>query len=141
MRYVQELRFRLTYADCDPAQVVYYAAYYAWFERTSTEWLLSKGIRIPEMQARFGATIASRASGCEYLAPTTLYDNLSCRMSIGALGETSMTFAFDMVRDDRVLVAKGFNTLVTVIPGLGAVPIPPALRNILASDSSGAGNV
>lgn len=133
-RPVQEVRFRLTYADCDPAQVVYYAAYYPWFERTSTEWWFSKGIRIDRLAESHGVTLVSRASGCEYLAATHVYDQLACRMYIGRVGVSSVTFTFEMVRlDDRVTVASGFNTLVTITPDAGSTPIPAALRELLAS--------
>lgn len=133
-RIVQELQFRLTYADCDPAQVVYYAAYYPWFERTSTEWWYSNHIWIDKLAESHGVALLSRASGCEYLATTRVYDQLVCRMSIGRIGETSMTLDFDMVRrDDDVLVASGFITLVTITPGAGPAPIPAGLRALLAS--------
>jgi acyl-CoA thioester hydrolase len=135
-RPVQELRFRLAYADCDPAQVVYYAAYYPWFERTSTEWWYSKGVRLDKMVESHGVAIVSRASGCEYLAPTRVFDLLACRMYIGRLGETSVTFNFEMVRlDDLVTVASGFNTLVTITPGAGPKRIPASLRELLQAET------
>lgn len=132
----QELRFRLAYADCDPAQVVYYAAYYPWFERTSTEWWYSKGVRLDRMVESHGVAIVSRASGCEYLARTQVFDSLACRMYIGRLGETSITFDFEMVRlDDQVTVATGFNTVVTITPGGGPTPVPASLRELLQAGS------
>jgi acyl-CoA thioester hydrolase len=135
----QVMRFRLSYADCDPAQVVYLAAYYPWFERTSTEWWLSQGIRIDELPATHGVALVSRASGCEYLARTRVLDLLDCRMRVSRIGRSSATFAFEVVRvDDSVTVAKGFNTLVTLTPEAGAViPIPPALRQILVPAAVG----
>ena len=133
---VQELRFHLAYADCDPAQVVYYAAYYPWFERTSTEWWYSKGVRLDRIVESHGVAIASRASGCEYLATTRVFDHLACRMYVGRLGETSMTFNFEMVRlDDQVTVARGFNTLVAITPGGGPTPIPTSIRELLQAGS------
>ncbi len=35
--------FRLAYSECDPAGIVYYAAYYPWFERIYNEWALENG--------------------------------------------------------------------------------------------------
>lgn len=137
--YVQELRFRLTYADCDPAQLVYFAAYYPWFERTSTEWWLAQGLRIDELPERHGVALVSRASGCEYLAPARVCDRLACRLRFGRIGRTSATFAFDVDRvDDGVRVATGFNTLVWVDPaGGGPVAIPPALRELMGLGDGG----
>lgn len=136
--YVQELAFRLSYADCDPAQIVYYAAYFPWFERTSTEWWVASGYRIDELPREFGVALVSRSAGCEYLAPTRVLDRLVCRMYFSRVGRTSATFAFDVDRlDDGVRVAEGFNTLVTVAAsGGGAVPIPEPLRALMTSDAS-----
>jgi YbgC/YbaW family acyl-CoA thioester hydrolase len=140
--YVQELEFRLTYADCDPAQVVYYAAYFPWFERTSTEWWVAQGYRLDELPSRFGVALVSRSAGCEYLAPTRVLDRLACRMHFSRVGRTSATFAFDVDRlDDGVRVAEGFNTLVTIGAGDGRpAPIPPALRSLMRSDAGRAGD-
>jgi acyl-CoA thioesterase FadM len=55
-------------------------------------------------------------------------------MYIGRLGERSVTFTFDLVRlDDRVTVASGFNTLVTISPNAGSTPIPQSLRQLFAT--------
>ncbi len=139
---MQELRFRLSYADCDPAQIVYYAAYFEWFERTSSEWWVAQGYRIDELPQRLGVVLVSRSAGCEYLAPTRVLDRLACRMYFGRVGRTSATFAFDVDRlDDGVRVAEGFNTLVTVDAAGGRpTPIPPVLRALMGSDAGGAGD-
>ncbi len=139
-RYVQELAFRLSYADCDPAQIVYYAAYFPWFERTSTEWWIAQGHRIDELPRRVGVALVARSAGCEYLAPTRVLDRLVCRMHFSRVGRTSATFAFDVDRlDDGVRVAEGFNTLVTIdVRSGGAVAIPAELRALMASDAGGA---
>lgn len=136
-RPLKVMRVRLSYADCDPAQVVYFAAYYPWFERTSTEWWLSVGIRIDELASTHGVTMVSRASGCEYLATTRVLDLLECRMTVGRIGETSVTLRFEMVRlEDEVTVAAGFNTLVILSPETGRpVPIPAAFLDLLRPDS------
>lgn len=136
--YRQRLDFRLSYADCDPAQIVYYAAYYTWFERTSTEWWAAQGVRLDELPERFGVALVSRSSGCEYLAPTRVLDRLACQLYFSRLGRSSATFAFDVDRlGDSVRVAQGFNTLVTIDATAGRpVPIPAPLRALMVSDAS-----
>jgi YbgC/YbaW family acyl-CoA thioester hydrolase len=137
--YVQQLSFRLSYADCDPAQIVYYAAYFHWFERTSTEWWVDQGYRIDELPQQFGVSLVSRSAGCEYLAPTRVLDRLVCKMYFSRVGRSSATFAFDVDRiDDGVRVAEGFNTLVTVDAAGGRpAPIPPQLRALMVSGAGG----
>jgi YbgC/YbaW family acyl-CoA thioester hydrolase len=138
--YVQQLRFRLTYADCDPAQLVYYATYYAWFERTSSEYWLGRGVRLDHVVKTHGAAFVSRASGCEYLGRAGLYDVLAVSMYFGAVGRRSFTMVFDVIRDgDGVRVATGFNTLVMVDASGAAVPIPEALRAMMPVRSGPSG--
>ena len=66
---LQSMDFRLSYADCDPAGIVYYAAYYPWFERTYTEWTLQWRDTARRPPTIWGARHIARASGCEYLVP------------------------------------------------------------------------
>ena len=40
---LHEIEFRLSYGDCDPAGIVYFAAYYPWFDRTYNEWAFLGG--------------------------------------------------------------------------------------------------
>jgi acyl-CoA thioesterase FadM len=74
----------------------------------------------------------SRASGCEYLARVSLYDPLAVRMWFGKIGRRSFTMSFDVVQEsDEVLVASGFNTMVTVDGTGEPIPIPDSIRELM----------
>jgi acyl-CoA thioester hydrolase len=132
--YLQELDFRLTYSDCDPAGLVYFAAYYPWMERTVTEWWLGSGVEFGSMLERFGAFLVARSTGCEYLAAARPFDLLTARLRLSALGRTSITFAIDIVRrTDDVQVARGTYTLVSVDADQRPSPVPDSIRRMLGS--------
>jgi acyl-CoA thioester hydrolase len=100
--------FRLSYGDCDPAGIVYYAAYFPWFERTYNEWNVTGNHTPDRMPELWGATHISRAAGCEYFVPGMLFDPLRCEMRLGRIGTTSFTTVYDVVHRDREeLIAQG----------------------------------
>lgn len=94
---LQSIKLRLSYADCDPAGIVYYAAYYPWFERVYNEWTVVNDIRPDRMRDLWGATHITRASDCEYLIPGRLFDQFTCEMRLGHLGNTSFSMRFEMI--------------------------------------------
>jgi YbgC/YbaW family acyl-CoA thioester hydrolase len=124
--------FRLSYGDCDPAGIVYYAAYYPWFERTYNEWTFG-GNHTPEsMPELWGATHISRASGCEYFVPGMLFDPLRCEMRLGKIGTTSFTVVFDVVHRDREeLIARGHIVFVFTDMDRTPTPVPDGLLDAL----------
>jgi acyl-CoA thioester hydrolase len=133
---IHELAFRLSYGDCDPAGIVYYAAYYPWFERVYTEWAYLGGHPTERMHELWGATHVSVSSGCTYRVPGRLNDPFTARMRLGRLGTTSFTMTFTVDhRETRETYADGFMTMVFVDRAeLGddvrprPVPIPEGMR-------------
>lgn len=130
-RHVHTLRQRLSYADCDPAGIVYYATWFPLMERVHTEWWLLQGLRFDECQQLFGAVPVTRATECSYLRMTRLFDVVSCGMRVVSVGRSSYRLGFDFVREaDGQPVAEGSLTLVMAGPQ-GAVPLPDRLRDPL----------
>ena len=105
---LHEIDLRLSYGDCDPAGIVYYAAYYPWFERVFNEWTFLNGFPPDRMRELWGSTHVSRSSGCEYLIPGRLFDPFTCRMRLGHVGSTSFSMRFDVDhRDHGQTYARG----------------------------------
>jgi acyl-CoA thioester hydrolase len=128
-------RFRLSYGECDPVGIVYYAAYYPWMERVHTEWVIKSGLTQDENRRRWGVLTVCRASSCEYLSPGKLFDKLTITMRLGNLGGSSYTMVFDISNRSEA-VARGTMTLVCVDDSGRPVTIPDDyLKHI--SDSAG----
>lgn len=129
---LQSMDFRLSYGDCDPAGLVYFAAYYPWMERVYNEWTYLGGFAPTVMRDVWNTTHISRASGCEYLVPGMLFDAITCEMVVARVGVKSVTLAFDFMRKaDRVRLAQGHMVFVFVDDDTRAIAIPDEYKAIL----------
>lgn len=123
---------RLSYADTDPAGILYYAAWFPKMEALQSEFLFLQGLRQDTLKERFGWWTVSRATECEYLAAARLFDVIRIDLRLGRIGASSFRFEFTMTRvDDDVVVARAANTVVTVSPEQSTIRIPAALRERL----------
>lgn len=125
-------RFRLGYADTDPAGILYYAAWLPWMERTQSEWLFLNDWRQDTLLERFGFWTVTRKAECEYLLPVGLYDEIELSLHIGDIGRTSFRFEHRMVRlSDGAEVARA--SVLNVVVGADTRPlqIPDVLRDQL----------
>lgn len=120
---------RLSYADTDPAGILYYAAWFPKMEALQSEFLFLQGLRQDTLIERFGWWTVSRATECEYLAAARLFDEVRIDLRMGRIGTSSFRYEFRMTRiDDEVVVARAANTIVTVSPTQDPVRIPEDLR-------------
>ena len=130
---------RLSYADTDPAGILYYAAWFPRMEALQTEWLFLNGFRQDTLLERFGWWTVSRATHCDYLAAARLFEEITIELRVGEIGTSSVRFDFEMWRrTDEVQVAAASNWLVTVSPDQRPIRIPEPLRRCL--DAAGQGD-
>lgn len=128
---------RLSYADTDPAGIVYYATWFPRMEAVQSEWLLQQGFRQDTLLERFGWWTVSRATHCDYLQAARLFDEITIELRIGELGRSSVRFDFEMWRHtDQTLVATASNWIVTVSPAQKTISIPNAFREFLTDEVS-----
>lgn len=132
--------FRLTYGDTDPAGILYYAAWFPRMEAVQSEFLFLQGLRQDTLVETFGWWTVSRATECEYLVATRLFDEIRIELRLGRIGTSSFRFEHEMWRlGDGVRVAQSSTTVVTVSPDQTPVRIPADLRARLESWHPGAG--
>jgi acyl-CoA thioester hydrolase len=123
---------RLSYADCDPAGILYYAAWFVVMERILSEWFFEQGFRFDTMAELVGGAPVTRSTWCEYLAPAKVYDLVSVEMRIAEVGRSSYRLAFEMTRtgDDVVVARAGIGCVF--LDGSGApAPLPAGFRTVL----------
>ena len=129
---LESMQVRLSYADCDPAGIIYFAAYYPWMERLYNEWTFKGGFPPNRMSELWGASHISRASGCEYFVPTRLFDELTCELRLGDIGNTSLTMACDFVRtEDGMSVAQAYMVFVFIDDDLRPISVPEGMKKVL----------
>lgn len=133
-RTVESLSVRLSYADCDPAQIIYFAAWFPWMERLQSAWMLRHGLRQDELMERFGFGVVTRAAECEYLERCGLFDEVKIDLGVERVGRTSVTWAFRMTRADGAQVATATMTLVSIGGDGHPIPVPPPLLTAVAAD-------
>jgi acyl-CoA thioester hydrolase len=133
-REVHHLDVRLTYADCDPAGILYFAAWFPWMERLQSEWLFLHDLRQDTLAERFGFVTVTRSTECEYLVPAGLFDLVRVSMGIEHLGRSSFRSRVRMTRQgDGALVARGRLALVTTDLENRPVAVPAPLRELLTA--------
>lgn len=121
--------FQLTYADCDPAGIVYFASWFPWMERILTGWLFDQNLPSDQILEQHGFATITRQAECEYLEPAALFDKITMSMVSAVFGRTSIQWRFDIVRStDGALVGRGKITLVIIDRGGKATPVPEVLR-------------
>ncbi|NHF62165.1 acyl-CoA thioesterase [Microcella pacifica] len=123
---------RLSYADTDPAGILYYGSWFPKMEGLQSEFLFMQGFRQDTLAERFGWWTVSRATRCDYLAAARLFDEIRIDLRLGEIGTSSFRFDFEMRRlSDDVLVATASNTAVTVDLSQRPVRIPDDFRRHL----------
>ncbi|MBA6413736.1 acyl-CoA thioesterase [Parahaliea sp. F7430] len=128
--HVQHIR--LSYADTDPAGILYFAAWFPKMEGLQSEFMYLQGLRQDTLKKERGWWTVTRATECEYLAAAELYDLIRMELSIGRIGNSSFAFEYQMWREsDDLLVARGSITIVAVSPEQETVPLPGDLRALV----------
>jgi acyl-CoA thioester hydrolase len=121
-------RLSVRFRDCDAMGHVNHAVYFTYFEQCRlTFWREVTGTPSPHTRL-----IIARA-GCDYRSPAHFGDELEVRLTIGEIGRSSFTLAYEIAQgaDDR-LVASGKTVMVSYDYAAGSsVPLPPATRSLL----------
>lgn len=129
---------RLSYADCDPAGIVYFATWFPLMERVHTGWWLERGYRFDTLEQSHGSVPVTRHAECSYTAFTRLFDVVRCSMRIEGVGRTSYQLGFHFIHvAGGHEVAYGRLGMVNVAPGTGPVPLPDALSAVLTPHAQG----
>lgn len=123
---------RLSYADCDPAGILYYATWFPWMERVQSEWFFLNGLRQDTLADVHGFSTVTRHTECEYLTQVGLFDTIEVRLVRRHIGNTSLTLGCDMWwHEGATLAARGSITIVTLKPDNTPVRVPAILRDAL----------
>lgn len=126
---------RLSYADCDPAGIIYYAAWFVAMERTLTEWFFGHGIRFDTIKEELGCAPVTRSTWCEYLVAASVYDSVDIELRVSHIGRSSYTLGFAMTRQsDGARLAQSGITCVLVGQDGRPTAIPAPFRLALESE-------
>ncbi|MBE6369223.1 MAG: acyl-CoA thioesterase [Lentisphaerae bacterium] len=96
--------YRVPYADTDQMQVVYYANYLEYFERSRTEMLRSVGFPYSEME-KMGFFLPVREVNVIYHSSACYDDLLTLRSWVKEARGARLVIASEVRRNDEVLVS------------------------------------
>jgi acyl-CoA thioester hydrolase len=127
----------LTYADCDPAGIIYYASWFVAMERQLTEWFDAQGLRFNRTGHELGGAPVTRSTWCDYLAPAYVYDLVRVEMRVNRIGRSSYELGFTMIREnDETTLARAAIGCVFVGSDAHPAPLPEAFRRVLERPAS-----
>ncbi|MDO8672810.1 MAG: thioesterase family protein [Dehalococcoidia bacterium] len=131
-----ETQIRVRFADTDADGGVYFANYLTYFAQARHELFREVNIDLGRLAQEYGLRMLSVETSCRYRAMAYFDDPLTVRVLVERLGNTSMTFSFEILRPDgegQTLLATGSMALVVVDRQTNPVTMPPWIRDHLSS--------
>jgi acyl-CoA thioesterase FadM len=132
----------LTYADCDPAGIIYYASAFALMERVYMRWALAHGVAPDQLRAKGLALPVARSASGDYYGRLYVLDRLECRLYCDSVGRSSVdwrTTATVVEPFDAGAPAgpdpafEGHLRQVYVGPDGRPVPVPDEIRRLVGA--------
>jgi YbgC/YbaW family acyl-CoA thioester hydrolase len=117
-------RTRVAWVDTDAGGRIHFTAAFRWAEAAET----ALGRRLGLLEE--WSDLPRRAVEAEYLKVLRFEDEIEIELRPERLGETSVTYAWEIRRDGEVCI-KGRHTAVHVGPDGRAVPLPERMRAAL----------
>jgi acyl-CoA thioester hydrolase len=127
------LEIRVSYADTDQMDVVYYANYFVWFERGRIEYLRALGLSYKEMEKQ-NLILPVMEASCSYKAPAHFDDLVVIKTIIKELGKSSISFIYEVLnKESNQLLATGETRHPFINKERKIVRIPDEIRAKLAT--------
>lgn len=130
---------RITMAEVDAAEVIFYAVPYFWRSTAYTEWLAEIDRPLRQMLGS-GLSTPCVASSCSYRAPMRLDDVVELELRSGRVGTSSYELGLDVRGADGELTAQVETTNVwvdTTGDAPTSVPVPGWFRELLVEPALG----
>ena len=121
-RYSQRVR----YHECDPQGVVFNANYLTYYDVTMTE--LWRELGGYQAMVDAGVDMVVAEARLLYRAPLRFDDVFEARVTVGRLGETSMSAAIELARNGEVAVEGELRYVFIESGGGPKAPIPEPIR-------------
>jgi acyl-CoA thioester hydrolase len=111
--YTTETKIRVRYGETDRMGYAYYANYALYFEVGRTEMLRSLGFTYREWEDN-GIILPVRSLNINYIAPAQYDDLLTIRTTVRELPTAKISFDYEVLNQQNVLICTGNTVLVFV---------------------------
>lgn len=127
---------RVEFRDTDAAGIAHFSVFFLYMEQTEHAWLRELGASVLTRDEAGKISWPRVSARCDYRAPVEFEDLLDVELEVRRLGAKSVTYGFRFLKAGR-LAAEGEVTAVCCRIREGSppesIPIPPALRNLMAT--------
>ncbi|MFV1876363.1 acyl-CoA thioesterase [Nioella sp.] len=128
---------QIEWGDCDPADIVFYPRYFAWFDASTAHHFKAAGLPKPELVRRFQVVgfpmVDTRAT---FHVPSSYGDEVMIETTITGFGRSSFDVEHRLMRGD-VLAVEGFEKRVLVRRkeggGITSCPVPDEVRALFGA--------
>jgi 4-hydroxybenzoyl-CoA thioesterase len=107
------------WGDCDPAGIIYFPRYFDLFHQAMEAWF-AEALGLPYSEVIVGRKIGfpSVHTEADFMAPSSLGDEIDVRLSVPALGRSSITFAYRVTGAGDASDARAKGRTVCVVMDL-----------------------
>ena len=130
-------RLRVRWAEVDLQNIVFNGHYLAYWDAAISAYWRALGLPYADAMARLGGELFVRKATLEYLASASYEDSLDVGMRCARLGNSSITFACCVFRDDEALVSGELVYVYADAHARKSMPVPAVLRQALQDFESG----
>jgi acyl-CoA thioester hydrolase len=131
------MKIRVYYEDTDCGNVVYYANYLRYMERSRTEYLRERGIDLCAYQAK-GLLFAVVEANVKYRRPAKYNDLLEVESRVTETTSVSITFETLIDNQSRERLVEGLVKLVCISAEGKARRIPAEILAVVSTSQEGA---
>lgn len=141
--FVNRIRIRVEFGDCDPANIVFFANYFRWFDECTSALFRAAGLPLGELFKSHGVIgIPLVDASARFLIPSKYGDELVVESSVTEWRKSSFVISHKFRRDGE-LVMEGSETHVwaaahpTNAHRMKSVPLPrEVIRKLSAPNRS-----
>jgi acyl-CoA thioester hydrolase len=126
--YVCAHRLRVRWAEVDMQKIVFNGHYLTYIDTAIAEYWREIGLPYPHGYVdRYGTDIYLRKATVEYLGSARYDELLTIGCRVAKLGRTSMTYHFEIYRENELLISAEM-VYVNADASMQAAPLPDDLR-------------
>jgi|SRR5580700_10675698 4-hydroxybenzoyl-CoA thioesterase len=141
--FVNRVRIRVEFGDCDPAQIVFFANYFRWFDECTTALFRAAGLPLKQLFKTHGVIgIPLVETRARFIIPSSFGDELVAESCVTEWRKSSFVISHKFLQNGKLAV-EGWETHVwaaahpTEAHRMQGVPLPQeVIRKLSAAKKS-----
>ena len=138
--FTSQMTLTISWGDCDPANIVFYPRYFAWFDEATAHHFAAAGLPKPELIKRYKVVgFPMVETSAKFHLPSSHGDEVTIETEITRFGRSSFDVEHRLMRNQQLAVT-GFEKRVLVAKsvegGIRSTPIPAEVIALFTADKS-----